>query len=158
MTISVDALEAGIVVREYFCSHQPLRSGAKTHHYPLAGTEFRQTKTPQRFHVNKNVFVFPRYKPVPLDPVEPIYLNALEITLRLHIKIGFSARLLMWVGCVGFIHGQHTQCLQAALSVNNLTYNTGALRSSLEAIISEAGYVQQDVGHVIIRHDETIAF
>ncbi len=58
----------------------------------------------------------------------------------------------------GLVHGENAEGLIGAVALLNESHDAGAFENGLIPIAAQAGHVQQNILHAVVRHDEAEAF
>src|SRR5262245_6280026 len=136
--------------------HHALHARAKSYQNSLAWPQFGDAVAPERLHVDEDIRrAFAECeKPEAALPVEPLYDGAFQPARRNHRHVGPRRRHLRRMDSGRLIHGQDAEGLQTLRPLHRLDHDSRPLMGSLESVATQAGHVQQHIGHAVVRDDE----
>jgi hypothetical protein len=121
----------------------------------LSGPQFGETEPTQRLHMDENIFraLAARQKAEALDPVEPFDHGRLPVAFRDHRDMRALGQL-RWMNGRALIHAQDAEGLQSAIAFEHFADDARPLICGLIAVAAQHRYMEENVGHPVIRNDE----
>lgn len=143
-----------------FSRHQPLGARPEPHKQAFARFEIRDAETPQRLHMDENIF-----RPLPARDeakapraIEPFDDHDFEPACRRDLNMCARCGLLSRMHSGRFIHRHDAEHLKALGALLDFTDYARAFGRRVKSIPLENGDMQEHVSATIVRNNESIAF
>ena len=135
---------------------RPFGPGPEAHQDELPRPQLGEAEAAQRLHVHEDVggALAPRQKTETTQPVEPFHLRPFETARRRDRNMGARWRHLRGMDRGRLVHREDAEGLQPFRPRQRLPPPRARLRRLSGTVAAQAGHVQQDIRHAVVRHDE----